>query len=55
MHSRMDLAKLRLVGKFDREEVRAAEAELLQKGYIDVCYDDAHSANCVVITQKGLA
>ena len=45
-HLRMDLAMLKLKGRFSFEELGAALGELFDKGYIAVCDDERHGRHC---------
>ena len=49
MHARLDLAKLKLMGKFTLAEMDDAELELLNSGLIECCMNAAHEPECVVV------
>ena len=38
-HLRLDLARLKLKGRFDLDEIDEAVSELIDKDYIDLCED----------------
>lgn len=49
MHARLDLAKLKLMGKFTLAEMDDAEIDLLNSGLIECCMNAAHEPECVVV------